>query len=126
MTQDERALEEAVAEALETNLYSQADCRPYPQHFVKHDGFFEIDGSFEALPLAKTAIAAHRKHSGWRPISSAPKDQVIWLGAEGNLRVGFWSGDQWSDWVKAECSGRRDLHFVPTHWQYTPTPPEAA
>lgn len=67
----------------------------------------------------------------WLPIATAPKDGTpIWLGDEGNMRIGFWpnwpddpaklAGGGWADLTRAELGGPIGLHFRPTGWQPVP------
>lgn len=70
----------------------------------------------------------------WRTIDTAPKDQIIWLGCSGSLRIGFWSkgqqwechgtkGGGWRDHSSSEFGGMSSLTFTPTHWMPIPCPP---
>jgi hypothetical protein len=73
------------------------------------------------------AIAEEREACGWRDIESAPKGltSYIWLGAPGNLRVGYWHIDYWADKSKAEnLASNTSLDFIPTLWHPCPIVPK--
>jgi len=81
-----------------------------------------IDG--EAEIGARAAIAAMPEP--WRPIESAPKNQIIDLLFRGNLRIvdciwyleGWWSTEQGDPMVCVSGLSK------PTHWMPLPSPPE--
>jgi hypothetical protein len=78
------------------------------------------DGEFVRYEDHKTAVA-----SGWRDISSAPKDHTpIWLGHVSGIMVpaffkrvgsGFWS----------ELYTDRPISWTPSHWMPLPKPPQS-
>jgi hypothetical protein len=64
----------------------------------------------------------------WRPISTAPRDRIIWVANENSIRLAEWfsPGRRWVDAVlgmEPTWKGRTDILFEPTHWAPIPEPP---
>ena len=77
-----------------------------------------IDGPHWAQLLRSDlrAVLALVADGEWRPIETAPKDDVILLTDGGYCMAGFWQTDQWlAGWSDGNTTVRVTLH--PTHWR---------
>ena len=82
---------------------------------------------WDKLPIG-TKLYTTPQGDGWRPIAEAPKDGVVWLGCEGNMRLAFWhrTEERWIDHAAAEANEPvRGLRFTPTVWHDVPAAPSA-
>lgn len=85
-----------------------------------------LDDALQHAVGILSLAAAPRQADGWQPISSAPKDGTeIWLGREGRLILGYWSGKR--GWMREGLQGEDErVMWEATHWQphTVPEPPE--
>jgi hypothetical protein len=98
--------------------------------FANNTKRFSDAGFYEAIKdeIKSLQSMLAEQANEWISIDKAPKDgNRFWLADSNNMRLGFWSIDQWADFSVAEnTSGPRGLHFKPTHFRTIATDlPEA-